>query len=100
MNLQAELAYIQARLSTLQRHPPLIPPSSSEIGSELMSSSNMPTHFDLPQQQQQQQRTSIGLTSFPNSFDQDAENEELQVLTREFVSRYLPGVRFQPSTST
>ncbi|MBA0714873.1 hypothetical protein Golax_013818 [Gossypium laxum] len=90
VNLQAELAYTQARLSTLQRHPP----SSSLIGSDLMSSSNMSTHFDPPQQ------TSVGLSSFPNSFDQVAENEQLQVLTREFVSRYLPGVRFHPSTST
>ncbi|MBA0685843.1 hypothetical protein Goari_013486, partial [Gossypium aridum] len=90
VNLQAELAYTQARLSTLQRHPP----SASLIGSDLMPSSNMSTHFDPPQQ------TSVGLSSFPSSFDQVAENEQLQVLTREFVSRYLPGVRFHPSTST
>ncbi|XVF22699.1 hypothetical protein REPUB_Repub12eG0193500 [Reevesia pubescens] len=107
VNLQAELAYIEARLSTLRRLP-LMPPSqaqspsptslhsSSEIGSELISSSNMSMHFDPPQPQ----HTSIELTSFPNPFNQEMENEELQALAREFVSRYLPGVRFRPSTSS
>ncbi|XP_021280358.1 LOB domain-containing protein 31-like [Herrania umbratica] len=104
VNLQAELAYIQARLSTLQ----LLPPSqaqcpsptslhsSSEVGSDLVSSSNMSMSIDRPQPQQ----ASIELTSFPNPFDQELENEELQALAREFVSRYLPGVRFRPSTSS
>ncbi|OMO78581.1 hypothetical protein CCACVL1_14278 [Corchorus capsularis] len=105
VNLQAELAYIQARLSTLQRLP-LLPPaqspsptslhSSSEIGSDLVSSSNMSINFDPTQHQ----HTSFELTSFPNPFDQEVENEEeLQALAREFVSRYLPGVRFRPSNS-
>ena len=107
MNLQAELAYIQARLSTLQPLP-LLPTSeaqcpsltslhsSSEIGSDLVSSSNISMNFEPPQPQQ----TSIELTSFPNPFDQEMENEELQALAREFVSRYLPGVRFRPSASS
>ena len=108
MNLQAELAHIQANLSTLQRQP-LLPPtqaqcpsptslhSSSEIGSDLASSANMSMNFDPPQPQQ----TSIELTSFPNPFDQEMENEELHALATEFVSRYLPGgVRFWPSTSS
>ncbi|XP_007052037.2 PREDICTED: LOB domain-containing protein 31 [Theobroma cacao] len=107
VNLQAELAYIQGRLSTLQRLP-LLPPSqaqytsptslhsSSEVGSDLVSSSNMSMSFDRPQPQ----LASVELTSFPNPFDQEPENEELQALAREFVSRYLPGVRFRPSTSS
>ncbi|XP_022759512.1 LOB domain-containing protein 19 [Durio zibethinus] len=107
VNLQAELAYIRARLSTLQRFP-LTPPSqaqclsatslhsSSEIRSDLVSSSDMSMHFYTPQPQQ----TSIELTSFPNPFGQEMENEELQALAREFVSRYLPGVRCRPSTSS
>ncbi|KAE8721282.1 LOB domain-containing protein 19 [Hibiscus syriacus] len=100
VNLQAELAYNQARLPTLHRHP-LMPPtslhSSPEIArSELASSSNMSVQFDPLQQQQQ---TSSQLTSFPCPFDQEGQNKELQVLAKEFVSRYLPGVRFRPSTS-
>ncbi|XWS45944.1 hypothetical protein CRYUN_Cryun14cG0022700 [Craigia yunnanensis] len=47
--------------------------------------------FDPPQPQQ----TSIELTSFPNPFDQEMENEELHALATEFVSRYLSGVDFQ-----
>ncbi|XP_022770303.1 LOB domain-containing protein 19-like [Durio zibethinus] len=96
--LQAELAYIQARLSALPRLPQMPPfqaqgqcpsPSSlhatSDIGSHLVSSSNMSMHFDPPQPQ----HPSIELTSFPNPFDQGMENKELQALAREFVSRYL-----------
>ncbi|WRX10071.1 hypothetical protein QQP08_002558 [Theobroma cacao] len=75
---------------------PTSPHSSSEVGSDLLSSSNMPLSFDPPQPQQ----VSIELTSFPNRFDQELENEELQALAGEFVSRYLPGVRFRPSTSS
>ncbi|XVF33487.1 hypothetical protein REPUB_Repub17cG0172700 [Reevesia pubescens] len=105
VNLQAELAYIQARLSTLQRLP-LMPlsqaqcpsptsfHSSSKIRSDLVTSSNMSMLFDPPQQ------TSIELTSFPNPFDQEMENEEVHALAREFVSIYLPAVRFRPSTSS
>lgn len=93
VNLQAELAYAQASLSTLQRLP-LMPPSqaqcasptslrsSLEIGSGLASSSNMLTHSDTPKRQQ----SSIELTSFPNPFDQEMENKEFQALAREFVS--------------
>ena len=107
MNLQAELAYIQARLSTLQPLP-LLPTSeaqcpsltslhsSSEIGSDLVSSSNISMNFEPPQPQQ----TSIELTSFPNPFDQEMEDNEFQALAQEFASRYLPGFRFRPSTSS
>ncbi|XVF73389.1 hypothetical protein PTKIN_Ptkin12aG0198000 [Pterospermum kingtungense] len=74
VNLQAELAYAQARLSTLQRLP-LLPisqaqcpsptslNSSPELGSDLVSPFTMSMHFDPPQQ------TPIELTSFPSPFD-------------------------------
>ena len=106
MNLQAELAYIRARLSMLQRLPLMLPSqaqcpsptslhSSSEIGSDLVSY-NISMPFDPPQPQQ----TSIELTSFPNPFDQEMEDNEFQALAQEFASRYLPGFRFRPSTSS
>ncbi|KAK8502909.1 hypothetical protein V6N12_054136 [Hibiscus sabdariffa] len=102
VNLQAELAHIQAHVSTLRRLPPLpqsqaLCPSptptptphslyASEIGSDL----------DPPQPQ----HTPMDLTDFPFPSVQDVENQELQALAREFVSVYLPGVRFRPSTSS
>lgn len=112
MNLQAELAYIHARLSTLQRlplppQPPLRAqspsqtslPSFSEIASnsELASSSNMSLHFD--QLQVQPQQISAEFTSFSSPSDQELDDGDLQALAREFVCRYLPGVRFKPPNS-
>lgn len=108
-NLEAELAYIQARLSMLQRHP--LPPqsqaqcpsctslhSSSEMATDLMmSTSNVSMHFDFPQQHSQ--HTTIELTDFPNHVDREPEHDQLQAFSREFVARYLPGVRFRSSSS-
>ncbi|XP_011034467.1 PREDICTED: LOB domain-containing protein 19 [Populus euphratica] len=80
LNLQAELAFIQANLSTLQRLPQPQPPSqcaqspsqttldsSSEVPSftKLASSSNISTHFD----QLQVQQTSTEMTGFYNPSD-------------------------------
>jgi hypothetical protein len=55
----------------------------------------MSMHFDP----HQQLSTSLDFSSFFNHSDQQLEDDELQALAREFVSRYLPGVRFQPSNS-
>ncbi|KAL7258766.1 hypothetical protein ACSBR1_004798 [Camellia fascicularis] len=102
VNLQAELAYIQARLSTLQCLPPPPPqPPRRPLTENLQSSSDFAsnsnastTNFDPS--------TSMELVSFCNSMDQEIEgdDDELQALAREFVSRYLPGgVKFRPSSS-
>ncbi|XP_015867574.3 LOB domain-containing protein 19 [Ziziphus jujuba] len=99
VNLQAELAYVQARLSTLQRLPPAVA-SSSPISlnscSDLVSSSSaMSMHFDPLQTQ-----ASTEMTSYLSPLDQEMMNDgDLQALARDFVCRYLPGVRFRPSTS-
>ncbi|KAF2298196.1 hypothetical protein GH714_018525 [Hevea brasiliensis] len=102
VNLQAELAYIQACLSTLQRLPlqqaqplPAPSPSQSSIASttELGSNSNVSMHFD------QLQQVSSEWTSLCNPLDSELENDDLQALARDFVSRYLPGVRFKPPSS-
>ncbi|KAK8554449.1 hypothetical protein V6N13_093443 [Hibiscus sabdariffa] len=103
VNLQAELAYIHARVSTLQRLTQMPPPQvecrspttihySSEMGSDMVCSSNMSMNFDTPQTHQ----PSI---SSPNPFGQGSDDVELQALVRGSVSRYLPGIRFRPSTS-
>ncbi|KAB1998814.1 hypothetical protein ERO13_D12G105000v2 [Gossypium hirsutum] len=108
VNLQAELAYIQARLSTLQCLSLVLPQSqaecrspttfhsASELGSDLVCSSDTSMNvFDLPQPQQ----TSIELAGSPNPFNRVTEDEDLQALAWEFVSQCHPGVRFRPSTS-
>ncbi|GLT84441.1 hypothetical protein SLE2022_026710 [Rubroshorea leprosula] len=108
-NLEAELADVQARLSTLQRLP-LQPQSqaqcpsrtslhsSSEMATDsMMSTSNVSTHFDFPRQQSQD--TTTELTGFPNPLGRELEHDQLQALSREFVARYLPGVRFRSSSS-
>ncbi|KAK4411291.1 LOB domain-containing protein 19 [Sesamum angolense] len=104
VNLQAELAIIQARISTLQRSP--LPPaqhpclSSSNIGasSELAGNSScLQTGIFDPSQSEE---TSPEMVSFCNSVDQEVEDiGDLQSLAREYVSRYFPGVRFRPPTS-
>ncbi|KAE8723319.1 LOB domain-containing protein 18 [Hibiscus syriacus] len=106
VNLQAEVAYTQARVSTLQRLTQMPPPKvecqsptnvhySSEIGPDMVRSSNMSIIFDPAQLHQ----PSIELASSLNPFEQGIDDEELQSLVRDCVSRYLPGIRFQPSTS-
>ncbi|KAJ9171279.1 hypothetical protein P3X46_014668 [Hevea brasiliensis] len=103
VNLQAELAYIQARLSTLQRlplaqaqAPPAQSPCQTSIGSTsvVASNSNVSMHFDKLQQ------VSTEFTSLSNPLDdldhQLVNDDDLQALARDFVSRYLPGVRFKP----
>lgn len=103
MNLQAELAYTQARLSILQRLPMAsatqaqsTSPCSLYSSSEMVSTAdNISTQFDPPQQQQ----TSTDQISSFNPFNQELDDGDLQALAREFVSKYLPGVKLQPSNS-
>ncbi|GAB4861887.1 hypothetical protein Ancab_037142 [Ancistrocladus abbreviatus] len=111
VNLQAELAYIQARLSTLQRLPipppsqPQTPPEvnippSSDIPSNSSACSVSSIPFDTLQSSQHAIPAEV-IASFYDITDQEGsleDNGDLQTLTREFVSKYLPGVKFRPST--
>ncbi|XP_057488513.1 LOB domain-containing protein 19-like [Actinidia eriantha] len=99
VNLQVELAYTQARLSTFQCLPlpqppqPQSPsPANLQSSSQMALSSNASTLFDAS--------TSMELVSFCNAMDQEFEDGDLQAIAREFVSRYLQlGVKVQPSNS-
>ncbi|XP_012083562.1 LOB domain-containing protein 19 [Jatropha curcas] len=99
VNLQAELAYIQARLSTLQ-HLPLPHQSPSQTTSTMASNSNMSMNYDQ-QQVLQSQYLSTELASIcnKNPLDPELQADDLQSLARDFVSKYLPGVRFKPPSS-
>ncbi|KAH7850506.1 hypothetical protein Vadar_034053 [Vaccinium darrowii] len=95
VNLQAELAYIQARLSSFQRHslPPPQPaqtpsPANLQTSSLMASNSDTSMHFDSS--------VPAELVSLCNALNQEiAEDGDLQALAREFVFKYLPGVKFQ-----
>ncbi|KAE7997042.1 hypothetical protein FH972_001711 [Carpinus fangiana] len=108
VNLQAELAYVQARLATLQRLAPvaLVPqsqsssPTNHHSSSDLASSNyNLSMHFDHQHPlQPQAPATSAELASFFSPVDEEVEDADVQALAREIISRYLPGVRFRPSS--
>ncbi|XP_027338335.1 LOB domain-containing protein 19 [Abrus precatorius] len=88
VNLQAELAYVHARLSTLHRVY-VVPPfpescSSTPNSNNELQSSYISMHFDNP--------TSLDLSSFLNPSYQQGDEQELQALARDFVSRFLPGI--------
>ncbi|KAL6495416.1 hypothetical protein OROGR_029979 [Orobanche gracilis] len=91
VNLQAELAYTKARISTLQQ-PPFPPPhlSSPCLRSTACISTVL---FD--------EETSHEMVTFDDPIDQEVvEDGDLQSLAREYVSRYFPGVRFKPPASS
>lgn len=105
VNLQAELAFVQARLATLQRLPPLpvssdhqptgIPSRASlPPPSELASNSDLLAHLDQLQRQQLAPEPTCNIPVGDEPYDGD-----LQTLAREFVSWYLPGVRTKPPRS-
>ncbi|XP_073309374.1 LOB domain-containing protein 19-like [Primulina huaijiensis] len=86
VNLQAELAYIQARISTLQRFSLLLPS---------LSSSNFHSSSKLVQ-------TSMEMVSFHDQeedFIDKNEGDELHSLAREYVARHFPAVRVRPPCS-
>ncbi|ESR58478.1 LOB domain-containing protein 19 [Citrus sinensis] len=108
VNLQAELAFTQARLSILQRLPMAsaaqdqsTSPCSLYSSSEMVSTADMASGYNISMQFDplQQQQTSTDQTSSFNPFDQEIDDGDLQALAREFVSKYLPGVKLQPSNS-
>ncbi|XP_074263197.1 LOB domain-containing protein 19 [Silene latifolia] len=119
LNMQAELAFVQARLSTLQRAPPPYPMlmddhASPEVLLDQISSCSTATttsttatsipFFDNMLHSQLVTSSTIPPTTemaaFYNTADQQyddmlLEDGDLQTLTREFVSKYLPGVKFK-----
>ncbi|PIA49941.1 hypothetical protein AQUCO_01300580v1 [Aquilegia coerulea] len=103
VNLQAELAFVQAHLSTFelsssQAMSPALANIYDPNSSTTVSTSNLPTNFvSDPQQLQQTSDTTAGYCSLNDQ--QPVDDGDLHALAREFVSRYLPGVRFRPSSS-
>ncbi|KAK4267763.1 hypothetical protein QN277_024501 [Acacia crassicarpa] len=76
MNLQAELAYVQARLSTLQRLPAMAAATLPQL--EISSSSNNDFPFDPT--------NSLQFSNFLNPCDLQ-HDWDLQALARDLVSR-------------
>ncbi|KAK6920255.1 Lateral organ boundaries, LOB [Dillenia turbinata] len=107
VNLQAELAYIQARLSTLQHLPPLPPSHHHQPQSPHDLASTSTTALVQFDPLHLQAASSELASSFWNIDDQveldqlgSVEDAELQALAREFISRYLPGLRFRPPSTS
>ncbi|KAK9742842.1 hypothetical protein RND81_03G200000 [Saponaria officinalis] len=122
LSMQAELATVQARLSTLQRVPstfPTVDHTPQVILDQISSSSSstttttitatttsMPSIDNMLHYYYSQPMTSTlasttsELTGIYNLTDNQHDNmfmedDDLQMLTREFVSKYLPGVKFK-----
>lgn len=76
MNLQAELAYVQARLSALQRLPVAF---ATLPQVEISSSSNNEFLFDPT--------NSLQFSTFMNLCDIQQDDGDLQALARDFVTR-------------
>ncbi|GMH31284.1 hypothetical protein Nepgr_033127 [Nepenthes gracilis] len=118
VTLQAELAYIEACLSTLQRHqlppptqPQTSPATSFDASAVHMPASgatgpvSMPTPHTTQLHQTSAAETVANFSSHESAHHRrclspevEEDNGDLQALTREFASKYLPGVKFSPST--
>ncbi|KAF9616945.1 hypothetical protein IFM89_033015 [Coptis chinensis] len=99
VNLQAELAFVQAHLSTIELSSQAVFPTQSpglaniHATSTMVSTSNVSTDFSSDQQLLQQSEAA----SYCSMNEQPIDDGDLHSLAREFVSRFLPGVRFQPT---
>ena len=93
MHLQAELAFIQARLSILHRIPPSPPVPQPD---HLLSSSEFMGVVPL------QHDVSIEEASFcdNNLMDRELEDGDLHTLDQEFVSTFLPGAKARDPSSS
>nr|GLL25532.1 LOB domain-containing protein 19-like [Ipomoea trifida] len=104
VNLQAELAYVQARLSTLQHLPLTAPPPGSlplgdtnvdlQSSCEAGHSSDVSLYVNPPPPLLS---PGLDITGLCSELDEDVATSDLHMLAWEFVSRHLPGVRFRPS---
>ncbi|GAB2217247.1 hypothetical protein Droror1_Dr00000419 [Drosera rotundifolia] len=131
VNLQAELAYVQARLSILPRPSLPAPPSSLAPPSAPLQqaatrpvsgvSMDIPSPTDSKDSIQILQDTCVSSQlkrqvemmpffcddvviapeNLPNESSslEDSKNGEFQSLAHEFISKYLPGMNFMPSSS-
>lgn len=102
VNLQAELAYVQARLSTLQHLPLAAPPQGSlATGVTVNLQSDVSLYVDPPPPPPPpEQAAALDITGLCSELDEDegaVATSDLHMLAWEFVSRHLPGVRFRPS---
>ncbi|KAL5727990.1 hypothetical protein ACHQM5_001122 [Ranunculus cassubicifolius] len=103
VNLQAELAFVQAHLSTMElsaSQAMLVPTTdqTSSMADQMYPSSNF--GCEPAEQMQLQQYTLETTASYCcDLVEQPADDGDLHALAREFVSRYLPGVRVKPSSS-
>lgn len=124
MSMQAELAFVHARLSTLQRLPPTFPTvdqTNPHCCVDQMAATPATTNtngtvapcmpsFDNNAFLSQPSLSSLAasapataselasfcnLTDYHQHDDMIIEDDDLQTLTREFVSKYLPGVKFK-----
>ncbi|KAK4344904.1 hypothetical protein RND71_035080 [Anisodus tanguticus] len=96
VTLQAELAYVQARLSTLHLPMAHVPQPQSPSATELQSSSDLFCTSSISSSTIDQY-PQLDITGLSDVLDQELENCDLHTFAREFVSRHLPGVRFRPS---
>ncbi|XAR54128.1 hypothetical protein NMG60_11029138 [Bertholletia excelsa] len=97
VNLQAELAFIQARLSTMQclHLPPPLPEPSSPANLQSSSSlASASTH--LGPEPSMEVVGLVGPEDGEVVWDGDG---DLQTLAQEFLLRYLPSVKLRPTTS-
>ncbi|XP_077235568.1 LOB domain-containing protein 19-like [Tasmannia lanceolata] len=94
VNLQAELAYVQTHLSSLElpTQTPFLenPPTSSSLV-------HMPNLSPVFNHQQRQQLPEM--TNCQNQSDRIPGDNELQALAQQSLSKYFNGVKSQPSDS-
>ncbi|XP_027107812.2 LOB domain-containing protein 19-like isoform X1 [Coffea arabica] len=102
VNLQAELACAQARLSTQQRLPSMLPPPAQgpSPGNFQSCTANASSIHNLEPPLPSEQ-TSMDMEGFSNPVnDRDlGGGDDLHAFAQGFVSRYLPEVKFKPCTS-
>lgn len=105
MNLQAELAYVQTQLSTLQGLPSPNPQNISSVDNK-SNVSSASSHIPCMSQQQQEQAKeaievsteSVDLSTLFGLEDPVDEDGDLNALAREFLSKYLTGGKCRPSS--
>ncbi|KVH90303.1 LOB domain-containing protein 19-like [Cynara cardunculus var. scolymus] len=90
INLQAELAYVRARISTLQCHRQANLPSTDILSSpKIMSSSTMsPVYSELAKSVQTSRV--IPKCSNDTPTGQELEESDLEMIAREFLTKYVP----------
>ncbi|PKI67102.1 hypothetical protein CRG98_012523 [Punica granatum] len=110
VNLQSELAYVQARLSTFRSFPsppsllnsqPSLQATSSDhmalvLDNNISSYPNLPVPPALDPIELLQQATGEMVDSSDTPSTQQLADAQLQAIAREFISRYLPGVKIEP----